>query len=202
MKNGYAELIARILGYPATEIVSLTKEDISDIDEALKTLLNESMAKVLRLRYFEEKTFRKSQQELHISHTRVEQIEKDALYLLRDKKVEFFELFHPRGLRKLVNRLLIKVSELEKEVAISRRIISQSRGIDYTQIPHYLLGKSVLELELPTRARNCLRDIGIRTIQDLISMSEYALLRHKNFGLKSLAAIKEELQDYGLSLLH
>ncbi|MBB5022431.1 DNA-directed RNA polymerase subunit alpha [Desulfurispira natronophila] len=63
-----------------------------------------------------------------------------------------------------------------------------------------LLGKSVEELELSVRSYNCLNNIDIRTIADLVCRSENELLKTKNFGKKSLLEIKEILKEMNLTL--
>lgn len=56
------------------------------------------------------------------------------------------------------------------------------------------------ELELTVRAANCLKSENIRYIGELISKSEYDLLRTPNLGRKSLSEIKAVLNELGLSL--
>lgn len=63
------------------------------------------------------------------------------------------------------------------------------------------MGKSIDELELSVRSHNCLKNIGVRTIGDLVQKSENEMLKTKNFGRKSLNEIKEVLQEeMGLTL--
>lgn len=62
------------------------------------------------------------------------------------------------------------------------------------------LGKSINELELTVRSANCLKQANIRYISQLVEKTEDELLRHKNFGRKSLNEIKEILAGMGLSL--
>jgi DNA-directed RNA polymerase subunit alpha len=58
--------------------------------------------------------------------------------------------------------------------------------------------KSVDELELTVRSYNCLKNANIKTIADLVQMTEQEILRTKNFGRKSLNEIKEILHSMGL----
>jgi DNA-directed RNA polymerase subunit alpha len=62
------------------------------------------------------------------------------------------------------------------------------------------LDQSVDMIELSSRASNCLKVAGIRTIGELVGKSESDLLAVKNFGQKSLDEIKEKLNEMGLSL--
>lgn len=62
------------------------------------------------------------------------------------------------------------------------------------------LDRSVNELELSVRAANCLKNVEMSTIRDLVQKSEADMLRTKNFGRKSLNEIKEVLAEMGLHL--
>ncbi|HAH33008.1 MAG TPA: DNA-directed RNA polymerase subunit alpha [Elusimicrobia bacterium] len=62
------------------------------------------------------------------------------------------------------------------------------------------LEQGVDMIELSSRASNCLKVAGIRTIGELVNKSEDDLLAVKNFGQKSLDEIKDKLKEMGLSL--
>lgn len=63
-----------------------------------------------------------------------------------------------------------------------------------------LLGQSIADFELSVRARNCLKKMNIRTLGELIKLSEPELLAYKNFGETSLNEIKALLIKKGLRL--
>ncbi len=63
-----------------------------------------------------------------------------------------------------------------------------------------LLNMSVNEIELSVRAANCLNNANITTIYQLAGKTEAEMLKHRNFGKKSLEEIKEKLAGLGLSL--
>ena len=56
------------------------------------------------------------------------------------------------------------------------------------------------DFELSVRARNCLKKMQIRTLGDLLKVSEAELLSYKNFGETSLVEIKKMLSMKGLRL--
>jgi len=58
---------------------------------------------------------------------------------------------------------------------------------------------NVDDLELSVRSSNCLRQAGIRTIAELVRHKESDMLKHKNFGRKSLIELNELLSSMGLS---
>jgi DNA-directed RNA polymerase subunit alpha len=63
-----------------------------------------------------------------------------------------------------------------------------------------LLDTPVTDFELSVRARNCLKKMQIRTLGDLLKISEAELLSYKNFGETSLVEIKNMLATKGLRL--
>jgi flagellar biosynthesis/type III secretory pathway protein FliH len=62
------------------------------------------------------------------------------------------------------------------------------------------LQKSVDELELSVRARECLNSACIETIGELVQKTEKDLLMIRNFGKTSLREIQRKLADIGLSI--
>ncbi len=63
-----------------------------------------------------------------------------------------------------------------------------------------LLSKSIDELDLSVRAKNCLDAVGLKSIGDLVKRSESDLLKVRNFGKTSLREIKKKLSDLEISL--
>jgi DNA-directed RNA polymerase subunit alpha len=62
-----------------------------------------------------------------------------------------------------------------------------------------LLNMRVDELELSVRSSNCLRMANIHTLRDLVKHPESEMLKHKNFGRKSLIELNQILASMGLS---
>jgi DNA-directed RNA polymerase subunit alpha len=58
----------------------------------------------------------------------------------------------------------------------------------------------ISDLELSVRARNCLDGANLRTLWDLVSLSENEVINLKNLGKTSLTEIKNKLSERGLSL--
>jgi DNA-directed RNA polymerase subunit alpha len=63
-----------------------------------------------------------------------------------------------------------------------------------------LLATPLSEFELSVRARNCLKKMNIRTVGELMRLTEAELLAYKNFGETSLNEIKTLLAKKGLRL--
>jgi len=72
------------------------------------------------------------------------------------------------------------------------------RDADSNAIAHKLL-VNVEDLGLSVRSNNCLRQAGIHTVADLVRNKEVDMLKHKNFGKKSLSEINRYLSDMNLS---
>ncbi len=63
-----------------------------------------------------------------------------------------------------------------------------------------ILRTPINDFELSVRSRNCLSNMGIRSLGDLVNKTEAELLSFKNFGETSLMEIKEILRNKGLRL--
>lgn len=63
-----------------------------------------------------------------------------------------------------------------------------------------VMNKSLDELDLSVRSKNCLTMLNIKTLGQLAECSEQQLVSCKNFGQTSLNEIRKKLSDFGLSL--
>ena len=63
-----------------------------------------------------------------------------------------------------------------------------------------MLDTPVTDFELSVRARTCLKKMNIRTLGDLLRITEAELISYKNFGDSSLVEIKRMLTARGLRL--
>ena len=63
-----------------------------------------------------------------------------------------------------------------------------------------VLDVPIADFELSVRSRNCLKQMNIRTLGDLLRITEPELLSYKNFGETSLNEIKAMLTQKGLKL--
>ncbi|MFQ5861809.1 MAG: DNA-directed RNA polymerase subunit alpha [Candidatus Brocadiales bacterium] len=61
------------------------------------------------------------------------------------------------------------------------------------------LDKLVVDLDLSVRASNCLEAANIRTIGELVSLTEDEVLSIRNFGKTTLKEVKKKLAQLGLS---
>jgi len=65
---------------------------------------------------------------------------------------------------------------------------------------HQILETPISDFELSVRSRNCLKKMNIRTLGDLLNITEAELLSYKNFGETSLKEIKAVLDIKSLRL--
>lgn len=63
-----------------------------------------------------------------------------------------------------------------------------------------LLETPVTDFELSARARNCLKKMDVRSLGDLLRISESELMAYKNFGETTLTEIKHMLHTNGLRI--
>lgn len=87
-----------------------------------------------------------------------------------------------------------------KDVLASREMVieeEQDRDIFKRKA---LLDTPVTDFELSVRARTCLKKMNIRTLGDLLRITEAELMSYKNFGESSLTEIKRMLAMKGLRL--
>lgn len=94
----------------------------------------------------------------------------------------------------------IRARMFMKDVESSRdMVIDEEHDRDIAK-RNALLDTPVTDFELSVRARNCLKKMNIRTLGDLLRITEAELMGYKNFGEASLTEIKQMLNAKGLRL--
>jgi DNA-directed RNA polymerase subunit alpha len=119
-------------------------------------------------------------------------------------------LYEDRGEITRAERLLRQVLETDpnhprarlyyKDVSASRDMFYDAESDRNRVRENAVLDTPVTDFELSVRARNCLKKMQIRTLGDLLKISEAELLSYKNFGETSLVEIKNMLSSKGLRL--
>ena len=118
-------------------------------------------------------------------------------------------ILEDRGELGRAERLLRQVIESEpnhaharlflKDVLASKDMEVETEQSTLTGV-NLILDTPVTDFELSVRARNCLKKMQIRTLGDLLRITEAELLSYKNFGEQSLVEIKSMLAQKGLRL--
>lgn len=94
----------------------------------------------------------------------------------------------------------VRARQLLKSVQSSRHMMYDEKRRREEDQRDAVLDTSIGEFELSVRSRNCLRQMNILTLGDLLRTTEAELLSYKNFGETSLAEIKAMLLQKGLEL--
>ena len=87
-----------------------------------------------------------------------------------------------------------------KDVLASREMTVEDEGERDVTKRKAMMDTPVTDFELSVRARTCLKKMNIRSLGDLLRITEAELMSYKNFGDTSLTEIKAMLQARGLRL--
>lgn len=87
-----------------------------------------------------------------------------------------------------------------KDVQAAREMVIEEDDTRDVMKRRALFDTPVTDFELSVRARTCLKKMNIRTLGDLLRITEAELLAYKNFGESSLVEIKKMLSAKGLRL--
>lgn len=87
-----------------------------------------------------------------------------------------------------------------KSVAASATMVYDEHKQREKEMRNAVLDMPISDFELSVRSRNCLRQMNIKSLGDLLNTSEPELLSYKNFGETSLNEVKAMLAQKGLTL--
>ena len=87
-----------------------------------------------------------------------------------------------------------------KDVQASREMVVEEDNEQDVMRRRALLDTPVTDFDLTVRARTCLKKMNIRTLGDLLRITEAELMSYKNFGENSMEEIKKMLTARGLRL--
>ncbi|MHC4763456.1 MAG: tetratricopeptide repeat protein, partial [Planctomycetota bacterium] len=88
----------------------------------------------------------------------------------------------------------------EKDIQSSKTMVYDEEKEKKKTHRSQILETPISDFELSVRSRNCLKKMNIRTLGDLLNISEVELLSYKNFGETSLREIKNILESKNLHL--
>ena len=63
-----------------------------------------------------------------------------------------------------------------------------------------ILEMNIEDLDLSVRSYNCLKRVGINTVEELVQRDEDEMMKVRNLGRKSLEEVQQKLSALGLSL--
>lgn len=87
-----------------------------------------------------------------------------------------------------------------KDVVASKGMVVQEEATALDEVNDKVLDTPVTDFELSVRTRNALRKMSVRTLGDLLRITEAELRSYKNFGEASIEEIKAMLSQQGLRL--
>ncbi len=93
-----------------------------------------------------------------------------------------------------------RAEEFLKSILSSQSMAYDERVLRERDSRDAMLDVPITDFELSVRSRNCLKQMSIRTLNDLLRTTEAELLSYKNFGETSLNEIKALLTEKGLEL--
>lgn len=103
----------------------------------------------------------------------------------------------------LIDQLVLKIERLEKE----NRELRQVAGLEMEENPEfwkfrhaYPFTIPVIDMDISTRAVNCLKSMDINTVGELVSFSRSQLMKCRSFGRKSYYEIIVWLTSHKLDL--
>ncbi|MHC4265360.1 MAG: tetratricopeptide repeat protein [Planctomycetota bacterium] len=88
----------------------------------------------------------------------------------------------------------------KKDIESSKTMFYDEDQEKRTTEKNQILETPISDFELSVRSRNCLKKMNLRTVGDLLRITEPELLSYKNFGETSLMEIKKILDSKGLRL--
>lgn len=105
----------------------------------------------------------------------------------------------PEGALALAGRILIE--HLEVITDLSEIADMTGLMIEKKEDPKQkALEMSIEDLDLSVRPYNCLKRIGVNTLQDLVNKTPTEMMKIRNLGKKSLKEVLDKIEEMGLSL--
>ena len=170
--------------------------------------LNEREKRVLRLRFYQQKTLREVGQEIGTQPERARQIEAKAIRKLRHYNDTRYILRHgakayvEKRIEEQVKALLeVREAELEAEYEKKRQELELGKDVvEYQERHNNRMLKSLEDLDLSVRAFNSLHRAGCSTVGDVITMypTYDEACRIRNFGRLSMKEVTDRFQEMGL----
>ena len=93
----------------------------------------------------------------------------------------------------------IKFIKNRSKIIHERKMQAEKEEL-FTQVYPDALNVTIVELDLSTRAFNCLIKANITTLEQLSQLSIEELTKIRNLGRKSMEEILEKLKEYGITL--
>jgi len=93
-----------------------------------------------------------------------------------------------------------RARRFHKDIAASKEMYYDEEGERYREQRDALLETPISDFELSVRSRNCLKQMNIHSLGDLLKTTQAELLAYKNFGETSLHEIEAMLSQKNLRI--
>jgi hypothetical protein len=157
--------------------------------------LNDDEYELLKMKWLELKTFEEIAEHFGLSYVRVKQFYYKTILHLQDSISRA-----TKGYKRL-----LYIIEENKKLVLENQLLKIKLGYSVKKEKEDLI-KDLSKIhigstELSLRAKNCLREAGVESLEDILKYRKKELLFLPNLGRKTLCEIEELLQKgYGLKL--
>lgn len=122
------------------------------------------------------------------------------LIMKTEQELLAYKNFGETSLQEIKDMLASKGLRLGQGLEQRGADVNQPRNpLEATADPS-LLDRSIDDLSLSVRSRRCMDRLGVKSMRELINMTEVQLMSAKNFGMTSLNEIKRTLSEQNLRL--
>lgn len=214
---GYKSLLLVVFNSTDSDDILHIRDEDARIIEKMLGELDPREEKVIRMRFalgMEFHTLEQVGAAIGKDRERVRQIEAKALRKLKHPvRAQHLEILFRSTLENKLKESLKEIAKLQedKEALASQvkrdketaqKIIDTLHTIgavgDKINIIPSVLAKSIFDFELSVRTHNCVKNVNVKTVGDLIQKTEQEMLKAKNFGRKGLVELKAILATMNL----
>lgn len=170
---------------------------------AISTLRDERMIRIILLRSIDNLSYEEIGKIFGLTKSRIQQIEMKGYRMLahpsRSKKILHGMLYYEELAYEALE------NQMEEQKKFYERQIAELKGEVLPEEPNEEDENSPLktpleDLDLSCRSFNCLTRAGIRTLGDIVSMTELEMMKVRNLGRKSLEEVVNKIAMMGFHL--
>lgn len=190
----------------AAEEIAERADTISDINASIEYVLytlSDRERKILKNRFVDLLTLEQTGNIFGVTRDRIRQIEAKAIRKLRHpSRAKYFKY----GVSGIIENIRMdyynKFSELEgKLIELCKlNVKTADEVIQDHELRRKYAPTSIEHMDLSVRSYNCLKRVGIGTLQQLAQLSYDDLIRIRNLGRRSVDEIIGKLNEYGYEI--
>ena len=190
----------------SAEEIAERADTISDINASIEYVLytlSDRERKILKNRFVDLLTLEQTGNIFGVTRDRIRQIEAKAIRKLRHpSRAKYFKY----GVSGIIENIRMdyynKFSELEgKLIELCKlNVKTADEVIQEKEIRKKFAPTSIEQMDLSVRSYNCLKRVGIGTLQQLAQLSYDDLIRIRNLGKRSVDEIIGKLNEYGYEI--